>query len=107
MPYYTILHDRRPRRVLVTPPNALPLHSCEVCGAACAVARNHHPVKVIGFDVPELFKTHDRWYCPQDHYPWHERLAALEDERKSFHSERLRDLIDNEIDELRRTFFKK
>ena len=73
--------------------------NCPVCGTKCDVKRNCIGPTSFAESVGGLGHLHDRFICPHQDDDWHNYASQLIDQKRDCASQRVRELIDLDLQE--------
>jgi hypothetical protein len=73
---------------------------CPVCNSKCKVERNVNGPTSFATAMLGKMSLHDHFFCPYNQTEWHAKAEELYYERLKFKSEKLKAIIQEEIDEL-------
>lgn len=84
-------------------PGKLESFVCRVCGVECEVQRNIDGPTSWAESIAKMKHMHDSFKCKQAMDPWHLQARALLQEKRKTNSTRLKQILQEEIDEILRT----
>ena len=74
--------------------------ACTVCGTPCTVSRNEKGPTGFAEAMSGHGHLHDTWRCPNANLEWHDKAVALIQQMRDSASEKIKALIQSELDEL-------
>jgi hypothetical protein len=77
--------------------------SCDVCGADMDVQRNVHGATGFAEAMAKHGHLHDRFTCPHREELWHKQVYAMTNLSKSLPSQRLAQIIEEEVADILRS----